>query len=69
VPKLPVVSGVELAKLLIKAKGYVARSRKGSHVSLVHRELPPVTIPMHRELKRGLLKSILKATGLSESDL
>ncbi|MCX6772411.1 MAG: type II toxin-antitoxin system HicA family toxin [Candidatus Micrarchaeota archaeon] len=68
-PKLPLISGEKLAKTLIKSKGYVVRSRKGSHVNLVHRELPPVTIPLHRELARGLLGSILKLTGLGQDEL
>jgi len=69
VAKLPVVSGERLASALIKSKGYVVRSRKGSHVNLVHRFLPPVTVPMHHELKRGLLRHIMKQTGISEDEL
>lgn len=68
-PRLPVISGEKLAKILIKQKGYVVRSKKGSHVNLVHRELPPVTIPLHRELARGLISSILKLTGLGQDEL
>jgi len=69
VPKLPVVSGEKLAKILIKYKGFVVRSRKGSHVNLVHRELPPVTIPLHKELKRGLVRHIIKTVGMEKSEL
>jgi len=69
VPKLPVVSGEELAKFLIKSKNYSIRSRKGSHASLVHPYLPPVTIPLHKELKRGLLKHILRVTDTEESEI
>ncbi len=68
-PKLPVKSGEELVKIPIKSKGYVVRGRKGSHISLVHRNLPPVTVPLHKELKRGLLRHILKVAGLSVSEL
>jgi len=69
VAKLPVVSGEKLASALIKSKGYVVKSRKGSHVSLVHRFLPPVTVPLHRELKRGLLRHIMKQAGISAGEL
>jgi predicted RNA binding protein YcfA (HicA-like mRNA interferase family) len=69
VPKLPVLSGEELVKRLIKSKGYVIRSRKGSHINLVHRDLPPVTVPVHRELKRGLLRHILKITRIDQVEL
>ncbi len=58
-----------MAKALIRKKGYSVRSRKGSHVSLVHDYLAPVTIPLHKELKRGLLNHIMKLAGLTASDL
>ncbi|MFA6489885.1 MAG: type II toxin-antitoxin system HicA family toxin [Candidatus Micrarchaeia archaeon] len=67
--KLPILSGEELAKILIKSRGYAVRSRKGSHISLIHQNLPPITIPLHRELKKGLLRHIIKLVGLSDSEI
>jgi len=64
VPKLPVISGLELAKMHIEQRKYIVRSRKGSHINLVHDTLPPVTVPAHRELRPGLLHHILKVSGL-----
>ncbi len=69
VPKLPVVSGQELISILIEKKGYQIRSRKGSHVILTHNTLPPVTVPMHREIRPGLLLDIIKTVGLEREEL
>ncbi|MFH1095004.1 MAG: type II toxin-antitoxin system HicA family toxin [Candidatus Micrarchaeota archaeon] len=68
-PKLPVVSGQELVRILIEKKGYQIRSRKGSHVILIHSVLSPLTVPMHREIRPGLLLSIIKTAGLEREEL
>lgn len=65
--KLPVISGKELIKILLK-KGYYVKNQKGSHVHLKHTEKMPVTIPNHKVISRKTLSSIIKATGLKESD-
>jgi len=66
-PKLPVLSGEELIKLLIKA-GFRRVRQKGSHVSLQKGEFKTV-VPLHDELARGTLLGILKQCGLSREDL
>jgi predicted RNA binding protein YcfA (HicA-like mRNA interferase family) len=68
--KLPVVSGLRLIKVLTK-KGYIWKSSSGSHVTLVKNGNQPiiVTIPLHKELKPGLLLAILKHTGISKDEL
>lgn len=68
--KLPVVSGLDLIKILTK-KGYRWTNTNGSHVTLVKRGNPPilVTVPLHKELKPGLLNSILKKTNTSRDEL
>lgn len=66
-PKLPVPSGLETVKVLTKAGFKVAR-RKGSHVSLYKEssEGPRiVVIPLHRELKPGTLRGIIRQAGMS----
>lgn len=68
-PKLPVVSGQELVRILVRKKGYEIRSRKGSHVILVHSTLPPLTVPMHKEIRPGLLLDIIKTAGLEREEL
>lgn len=66
-PKLPVLSGEELIKLLFKA-GFHKVRQKGSHVSLEKGEFKTV-VPLHEELARGTLLGILKQCGLSREDL
>ena len=66
-PKLPVLSGEELIRLLFKA-GFQKVRQKGSHVSLKKGEFKTV-IPLHDELARGTLLGILKQCGLSREEL
>jgi len=63
--KLPVLSGRECVRALEKA-GFGVVRQKGSHLMLA-RDDPPayVTVPNHKELDRGTLKSILRQAGLS----
>ena len=66
-PKLPVISGAETIKKL-EQLGYTVTRQKGSHVRLHHPTDPnkkPVTVPLHDELKRGLLNQILKDADIS----
>jgi predicted RNA binding protein YcfA (HicA-like mRNA interferase family) len=42
--KLPVVSGRELVKVLVK-DGYYIRNQRGSHIHLLHPYKRPLTIP------------------------
>jgi predicted RNA binding protein YcfA (HicA-like mRNA interferase family) len=63
--KLPVISGAECVKALKKV-GFVVDRQRGSHIILV-REEPRTTIsvPDHKELDRGTLRSIIRQIGLS----
>jgi predicted RNA binding protein YcfA (HicA-like mRNA interferase family) len=66
---LPVVSGQRLVKALERAGWQVARQR-GSHVRLKHRDhRVSLTVPLHRELKRGTLSGILGDAGLDPDQL
>lgn len=66
-PKLPVVSGKQTVKALQKI-GFSIVSQKGSHIKLVkvtRQGIQKVTVPNHKVLKRGTLRSgILKAINL-----
>jgi predicted RNA binding protein YcfA (HicA-like mRNA interferase family) len=69
--KLPVISGREILKALNKI-GFTVVSRKGSHVRLKRRrgeEILIVIVPMHRELAKGTLRSILRQANLTVEDL
>ena len=63
--KLPVVSGQECVRILAKA-GFFVKRKHGSHIVL-RRDDPfcQVTVPDHKELDRGTLRSIVKQAGLS----
>ncbi len=63
--KLPVISGMECVKALEKI-GFSVNRQRGSHIILV-REEPRITVsvPDHKELDRGTLRSIIRQVGLS----
>ncbi|MFQ5723047.1 MAG: type II toxin-antitoxin system HicA family toxin [Terriglobia bacterium] len=70
-PRLPVLSGSDLIGALEKI-GYRVVRQRGSHVRLRDNTNPrhrPVTVPLHKELKRGLLRSILRDANLSSENL
>ena len=53
------MSGEEMLKLFEKHGWHKVR-QKGSHIILVKTGELPETIPMHRELKKGLEQKLLK---------
>jgi predicted RNA binding protein YcfA (HicA-like mRNA interferase family) len=60
-PKLPVMSGAELVRLLDEA-GFVVVRQKGSHLRMRRdRDGKVVTVPMHpsRDIDRSLLHKII----------
>jgi predicted RNA binding protein YcfA (HicA-like mRNA interferase family) len=67
--RLPSLTAKQVLQAL-KRGGFVARHQSGSHLYLEH----PITkhattVPMHPgELKRWLLKEIVKQAGLSEDE-
>lgn len=67
---LPVISGSVAIRALTRAGFFFVR-QKGSHVRL-KKQLPDttlnVTIPLHDELDRTTLRSIIKAADISEEE-
>lgn len=65
--KLPLLSGKEVCKILTKI-GFVFVRQKGSHAILKKEGTPAllVVIPMHPEVKRGTLLSILRQAKLDK---
>lgn len=64
--KLPVISGKELCKILGKI-GYLIDHQTGSHI-ILRNQKPPyrrLTVPNHKEIARGTLRSIIREAGLS----
>lgn len=67
--RLPVLSGPRLVKALERADWQTVRQR-GSHVRMKHPDRKiSITVPLHRELKRGTLAGILNDAGLDAEKL
>ncbi len=66
-PRLPVLSGRQMIKLLRK-EGFAVVRQKGSHVSLRKGQFKTV-VPLHDELATGTLLGILKQCGMTRDEL
>jgi predicted RNA binding protein YcfA (HicA-like mRNA interferase family) len=67
-PKLPVVSGRE-ARRAFESAGWLFARQKGSHMMLVKAGSQiTLSIPDHRELDTGLLRGLIRDSGLSVAD-
>jgi predicted RNA binding protein YcfA (HicA-like mRNA interferase family) len=71
VPKLRKVSGEKVIRILCNKMGFVISGRTGSHVRLS--KVTPdgkvgTVVPMHKELKIGTLKGILKLAKIDEDE-
>jgi predicted RNA binding protein YcfA (HicA-like mRNA interferase family) len=66
--KIPIISGMEAIKAFSKS-GWVPHRQVGSHVVL-RKEGSKVTlsVPKHKELKPGLLRHLIRASGLTVED-
>jgi len=63
--RLPVISGMQAIKAFSKA-GWVPHRQVGSHVVLRKEgSRVTLTVPKHNELKPGLLRNLIKASGLT----
>lgn len=62
---LPVISGQECVRVLEKVGFYIKRQR-GSHI-ILRRDNPfgQITVPNHKTLDRGTLRSIIRSADLS----
>ncbi len=70
-PKLRNLSGEEVVRILCNKFGFKITGRKGSHVRLS--KITPegkvgTVVPMHKELKIGTLKGILKLAKVDIED-
>ena len=64
-PALPVISGREARRAFEKLGWEFARQR-GSHMILVKAGHPAtLSVPDHREVARGTLRSLIRAAGLT----
>ena len=68
-PKLPILSGKDVLKLLFKL-GYELDHQTGSHMILRQKDSPHrrLTVPNHREIAKGTLLAIIKQAGLTKEE-
>ncbi len=65
---LPVLSGREVVRVFESFGWEVARQR-GSHIILVQEgELATLSVPDHREVAKGTLRSLIRTSGLTVSE-
>ena len=64
-PSLPVLSGREVVKAFERDGWTVARQR-GSHIIMIKTgEMATLSVPDHKEVARGTLRSLIRASGMS----
>jgi predicted RNA binding protein YcfA (HicA-like mRNA interferase family) len=66
-PKLPVLSGHEIVKLLERL-GFEQVRQRGSHV-VMRRGAHGCVVPLHKEVKSGTLAGLLRQAGVTLDEL
>ncbi|MCK4763142.1 MAG: type II toxin-antitoxin system HicA family toxin [Candidatus Aminicenantes bacterium] len=62
--RLSNISGKKAVKALKKV-GYRMDHQTGSHMILSHNERQTISIPAHKELAPGLLRGIIRSSGIT----
>ena len=65
--RLPVVPGDEFVKAVAKI-GFAWDRTEGSHMILIGPTGRRLSVPRHRELGRGLLRALIRDTGLTRDE-
>ena len=67
--KFPVVSGQDLFKIFHRL-GYYVDHQTGSHAILRNKDRPHrrLTVPIHKEIARGTLHSIIRQAGITPEE-
>ncbi len=65
-PKLPVMSGADVIRVL-EGIGFEQKRQRGSHV-VMRRGDSGCVVPLHKEVKRGTLGGIIRQTGLTNDE-
>jgi predicted RNA binding protein YcfA (HicA-like mRNA interferase family) len=67
--KLPVISGSEAVKAFQRA-GWRVDRRRGSHIVLLKAgHIASLSVPQHRELAPGTLRSLVRNAGMTVDEL
>lgn len=70
-PRLRKISGQKVVKILVNKLGFQISRRRGSHVRLskeTKEGKEGTVVPMHKELKIGTLKGVLKLAKIDEEE-
>ncbi|MBC5796549.1 MAG: type II toxin-antitoxin system HicA family toxin [Dolichospermum sp.] len=62
--RLSNISGKQAVKIFEKL-GYVVDHQTGSHIILWHESKPILSVPNHKELAPGLLRSLIRQAGIT----
>jgi predicted RNA binding protein YcfA (HicA-like mRNA interferase family) len=65
--RLPVCSGQDAIRAFEKL-GHRVDHQTGSHIILRHPQMRRLTVPHHRELAKGTLRSLIREAGLSKEE-
>lgn len=68
---LPLLSGKQIVKILVKEFGFTVSRQKGSHISLykfVGGHKIVTVVPDHRQVQRGTMRSALKLARVTEDE-
>ncbi len=64
-PSLPVLSGREVVKAF-ERDGWTVARQSGSHIIMIKAgEMATLSVPDHKEVARGTLRSLVRASGMS----
>ena len=63
--QLPVCSGRDAARAFGRL-GYEVDHQTGSHIILRHPTMRRLTVPDHRELAKGTLRSLIREAGITK---
>ena len=67
-PALPVLSGREVVRIF-ESLGWQIVRQSGSHIVMVKEgEMATLSVPDHREVAKGTLRSLIRAAGLTVSE-
>jgi predicted RNA binding protein YcfA (HicA-like mRNA interferase family) len=65
--RLPIISGDDFIKAMSKI-GYRWDHTEGSHMIIFHPSKGRLSVPRHKELGRGLLRALIRDTGLTKDE-
>ena len=67
-PRLPILSGREVVKIF-EGLGWTVARQRGSHIVLVKEDqIASLSVPDHREVAQGTLRSLIRGAGLTVSE-